>query len=39
MLETSARLLALLALMQSRPDWTGTELADAPRCVTQDDPQ
>jgi predicted DNA-binding transcriptional regulator YafY len=27
-LETSARLLALLALMQSRPDWTGTELAE-----------
>ena len=27
MLETSARLLALLSLLQSRPDWTGTELA------------
>jgi predicted DNA-binding transcriptional regulator YafY len=27
-LETSARLLRLLALMQSRRDWTGTELAD-----------
>ncbi|GAA1986577.1 helix-turn-helix transcriptional regulator [Microbacterium pumilum] len=27
MLETSARLLSLLALMQSRPDWTGAELA------------
>lgn len=27
MLETSARLLALLGLMQSRPAWTGTELA------------
>ena len=28
MLETSARLLRLLALFQSRRDWTGTELAD-----------
>lgn len=28
MLETSARLLRLLALLQSRRDWTGTELAD-----------
>src|SRR6267154_4577576 len=28
MLETSARLLRLLSLMQSRRDWTGTELAD-----------
>ena len=27
MLETSARLLALLSLLQSRPDWTGAELA------------
>ena len=27
MLETSARLLALLGLLQSRSDWTGTELA------------
>ena len=27
MLNTSARLLALLSLMQSRPVWTGTELA------------
>src|SRR5580692_5936946 len=27
MLETSARLLRLLALLQSRRDWTGTELA------------
>jgi predicted DNA-binding transcriptional regulator YafY len=28
MLETSARLLKLLSLLQSRPDWTGTELAE-----------
>ena len=28
MLETSARLLALLSLLQSRPQWSGTELAD-----------
>ena len=28
MLETSARLLRLLSLMQSRREWTGTELAD-----------
>ena len=28
MLESSARLLALLGLMQSRRDWTGPELAD-----------
>ena len=28
MLETSSRLLALLALLQSRPSWTGTELAE-----------
>jgi predicted DNA-binding transcriptional regulator YafY len=27
MLETSARLLKLLSLLQSRPEWTGTELA------------
>lgn len=27
MLDTSARLLRLLALLQVRPDWTGTELA------------
>jgi predicted DNA-binding transcriptional regulator YafY len=27
MLETSARLLRLLALLQARPDWTGAELA------------
>ena len=28
MLETSARLLALLSLLQSRPTWSGTELAE-----------
>ncbi len=28
MLETSARLLRLLSLLQSRRDWTGTDLAD-----------
>ncbi|MQY05610.1 helix-turn-helix transcriptional regulator [Actinomadura macrotermitis] len=28
MLETSARLLRLLSLLQTRPDWTGAELAD-----------
>jgi len=28
MLETSARLLRLLSLLQARPDWTSTELAD-----------
>ncbi|MET0735240.1 MAG: WYL domain-containing protein [Microbacterium sp.] len=28
MLETSARLLALLSLLQSRPDWTGPQLAE-----------
>ena len=28
MLETSARLLALLGLLQSRPDWTGPQLAE-----------
>jgi predicted DNA-binding transcriptional regulator YafY len=28
MLDTSSRLLALLALMQSRPDWPGWELAE-----------
>ncbi|MGW4249278.1 helix-turn-helix domain-containing protein, partial [Nocardia sp. NPDC004722] len=28
MLETSARLLRLLSLLQSRRDWTGAELAD-----------
>ena len=25
--DTAARLLALLSLLQSRPDWSGTELA------------
>ncbi|GAA4060566.1 YafY family protein [Actinomadura miaoliensis] len=28
MLETSVRLLALLALLQSRPEWSGAQLAD-----------
>jgi predicted DNA-binding transcriptional regulator YafY len=28
MLETSARLLRLLSLLQTRPDWTGADLAD-----------
>jgi predicted DNA-binding transcriptional regulator YafY len=28
MSDTAARLLALLSLLQSRPDWSGTELAD-----------
>ena len=28
MLETSARLLSLLALLQSRPQWSGSELAE-----------
>jgi len=28
MLETSARLLRLLSLLQSRMDWTGAELAE-----------
>ncbi|WP_406297062.1 YafY family transcriptional regulator [Embleya sp. NBC_00888] len=28
MLETSARLLRMLSLMQTRPDWTGPELAE-----------
>ncbi|MQA10645.1 MAG: WYL domain-containing protein [Pseudonocardiaceae bacterium] len=28
MLETSARLLRLLSLLQARPDWSGTELAE-----------
>ncbi|HEU4757874.1 MAG TPA: HTH domain-containing protein, partial [Agromyces sp.] len=27
MSDTAARMLALLSLLQSRPDWTGTELA------------
>lgn len=40
MLDTSARLLKLLALLQSRPEWTGAELADrldvTPRTVRRD---
>ncbi|KOV89956.1 YafY family protein [Nocardia sp. NRRL S-836] len=40
MLETSARLLRLLALLQSRRDWQGSELADelqiSPRTVRRD---
>ncbi|MFI0479786.1 helix-turn-helix transcriptional regulator [Actinomadura sp. 9N215] len=40
MLETSARLLRLLSLLQSRPDWTGPELAErlrvSPRTVRYD---
>ena len=40
MLETSARLLALLGLMQTRPDWTGAELATrldvTPRTIRND---
>lgn len=40
MLETSARLLRLLSLLQSRPDWSGAELAErlevSPRTVRYD---
>ncbi|GAA1995431.1 helix-turn-helix transcriptional regulator [Catenulispora subtropica] len=40
MLQTSARLLRLLSLLQSRPDWGGTELAErldvTPRTVRRD---
>src|SRR3954451_7682313 len=40
MLETSARLLALLSLLQGRRDWTGAELAErlgvGPRTVRRD---
>jgi predicted DNA-binding transcriptional regulator YafY len=40
MLETSARLLRLLSLLQSPRDWTGTELADrldvSPRTIRND---
>src|SRR6266487_1152502 len=40
MLETSARLLRLLSLLQTRRDWSGAELADrlevAPRTVRRD---
>ncbi|HEU0181742.1 MAG TPA: helix-turn-helix domain-containing protein, partial [Agromyces mariniharenae] len=28
MSDTAARLLAMLSLLQARPDWTGTELAE-----------
>jgi predicted DNA-binding transcriptional regulator YafY len=34
MLETSARLLRLLSLLQSRRDWTGAELAARLRVTT-----
>ena len=40
MVETSARLLRLLSLLQSRPDWTGADLAErlgtTPRTVRRD---
>ena len=40
MIETSARLLALLALLQMRREWTGEELADrlevGPRTIRRD---
>ncbi|HET7517516.1 MAG TPA: HTH domain-containing protein, partial [Actinomycetes bacterium] len=40
MLETSARLLRLLSLLQARRDWTGTELAArlgvSPRTLRRD---
>ncbi|WP_162795054.1 helix-turn-helix transcriptional regulator [Nonomuraea lactucae] len=40
MLETSARLLRLLSLLQTRPDWTGAELAQrlqvSPRTIRYD---
>jgi predicted DNA-binding transcriptional regulator YafY len=40
MIETSARLLALLSLLQMRREWTGTELADrlevGPRTIRRD---
>lgn len=35
MLETSARLLALLSLLQVRQEWTGTELADRLNITTR----
>ena len=35
MLETSARLLRLLSVLQSRRDWTGPELADRLRVTTR----
>jgi predicted DNA-binding transcriptional regulator YafY len=34
-LETSARLLQLLSLLQARPDWTGRELADRLEVTTR----
>jgi len=40
MLDTSARLLRLLSLLQAQPDWTGTELGDrlgvTPRTIRND---
>ncbi|MGH2860963.1 MAG: helix-turn-helix transcriptional regulator, partial [Solirubrobacteraceae bacterium] len=40
MIETSARLLALLSLLQVRREWTGQELADrlevGPRTIRRD---
>ena len=40
MLDTSARLLRLLSLLQAQPDWTGTELASrlevTPRTIRND---
>ena len=35
MLQTSARLLRLLSLLQSRPDWQGTELAERLEVTTR----
>ncbi|MEU4293837.1 WYL domain-containing protein [Kribbella sp. NPDC026596] len=35
MLETSSRLLSLLALLQTRPAWTGTELAERLEVTTR----
>jgi predicted DNA-binding transcriptional regulator YafY len=35
MLETSARLLSMLSLLQSRPSWSGTELAERLRVTTR----
>ncbi len=35
MLDTSARLLRLLSLLQSRPDWSGPELADRLEVTTR----
>jgi predicted DNA-binding transcriptional regulator YafY len=35
LLETSSRLLSLLALLQSRPAWTGTELAERLEVTTR----